>query len=98
MKAGSAATVMVTLFDVSVPVLSLPVIEASLVVVPTSSTCVQVKVSSAPTASSVVPAGVMPSQPVSFRAVNLSGTLPVFLTITWYSAVSPASPLSGPVV
>ena len=39
------------------------------------------KVSSAPAASSVAPDGVMPSQPLSLSAPNLSGTLPVFLTI-----------------
>ena len=71
------------------PVPSLPSIEASLVDVPTASMWLQVKDSSAPTASSVAPDGVMPLQPVSFRAANFSGRLPVFLTMILYSTVWP---------
>ena len=63
MKVGSAATVAVTLLEVFLPVPSLPSIEASLLLAPTTSTWLQVKDSSAPTASSVAPDGVMPSQP-----------------------------------
>ena len=88
-KLGSAATLVVTLLEVLVPVPSLPSIEASLVVVPTVSVWLQVKDSSLPTASSVAPAGVMPVQPVSLRAPNLSGRLPVFLTMILYSTVWP---------
>ena len=54
--------------------------------------------SSSPAASSVVPDGVMPSQPVSLRAPNLSGTLPVFLTMILYSTVWPSLPVTSPAV
>ena len=54
---------------------------------------VHVKFSDLPAASSVVPGGVTPSQPVSLRAANLSGTLPVFVTTTLYSTVCPSEPV-----
>ena len=61
-------TLVVTLLEVLVPVPSLPSIEASLVVVPTASTWLQVKDSSSPTCSSVAPDGVMPSQVGVFQS------------------------------
>ena len=82
----------VTLLEVLVPVPSLPSIEASLLLAPTASVLLQVKDSSAPTASSVVPEGVIPLQPLSLRAANFSGRLPVFLTTILYSTVWPALP------
>ena len=97
-KDGSAATLTLTMLEVLLPVPSLPSIEASLVYVPTASTWVQVKDSSSPTFSSVAPEGVMPSQPVSFSAPNLSGRLPVFLAMNLYSTVWPSLPLSSPVL
>src|ERR1700740_3676078 len=39
-----------------------------------------------------------PSQPASVNLLNVSGTLPVLVTLIWYSTVWPTSPLSGDVV
>ena len=46
----------------------------------------------------MAPGGVMPSQPGSFSGANFSGTLPVLLTMIWYSTVSPSSAVSSETV
>ena len=90
--AGPELMTILTLFDVRVPVPSLPSIEASSVYsLPGVSTCSHANVSVLPGASVLVPAGDRCSQPASLGTPNATMTRPVFLTTISYWTVCPTA-------